>query len=480
MIKFNDDNIYVGYIKELLHSFNLPTCKVKKDNSKFVVGEFYIDKDREEVRKVLAVDSDNSITDSERICDYKFNDEILNVTKHLEIRNNYYDSYTHNYLGNYLRFLRDYLDLDLMQMYNCFSNESPAIINVDVRDIRVPDENVVYSVSSKDDYNIFMISVKPDTTYTLSLEYLNVFNMFCGFYSNNKYIAMIDTPPDSLDSIEAKTFKTIGRGCTFNNPVTIHIPALDTDEELRQESNLKLFICLPNTYIDNIVLLEGDYTKNSKLILTENGERLGNALFEHRPGAVYQQDGYWYFNDINTEKVDTLDVTSCEYIPSLHKFVITFSDDSVWTSPVVDIVGNYDFTTRNQLMEFQTHAKYMLADRLVEYLSNNVITHIDEIVANIKRVQILLAAYDTKFKSSQYGKWSIDINKWIYRYISTHGNNGDLTYRDIYRDVLCFVDKDIESVLISIKKSIIEKEDKSEIEKKALRVLSALGGVYAE
>ena len=478
MIKFNDDNIYVGYIKELLHSFNLPMCKVKKDNSKFTVGELYLDKELEQVRRVTAVDSFN-ITASERVCDYKFNDEILNITKHLEIRNTYYDSYTHNYLGNYLRFLRDYLDLNLMQMYNCFSNESPANLNINVRDIRITEDEVCYQVTSNGDFNIFMISVKPDTTYTLSLEYLNVFNMFCGFYSNNKYIEMRDTPPDSVNSLEAKTFKTIGRGCTFNNPVTIHIPALDTEEEIRQESNLKLFICLPNTYIDNIVILEGDYTKNTQLILTPNGERLANAFFEHRPGAVYQQDGYWWFDAINTEKVDTLEVTSCEYIPDSQRFFITFSDDSTWTSPIVSMIGNYDYTTRNQLMEFQTHVKYLLADRLVEYLSENVISHVDEIVANIKRVQILLAAYDPDFKDGQYGKWSKDINKWIYKYISTHGNSGDLTYRDIYRDTLCYIDKDIESVLMGIKKSIVEKEVKSDREKKALKVLDALGGVYA-
>ena len=54
-----------------------------------------------------------------------------------------------------------------------------------------------------------------------------------------------------------------------------------------------------------------------------------------------------------------------------------------------------------------------------------------------------------------------------------------MTYRDIYRDVLCFVDKDIESVLVRIKKSIVENENKTDREKKALKLLDALGGIYA-
>ena len=479
MIKFNDDNIYVGYIKELLHSFNLPTCKVKKDSSKFILGEYYIDKELEQVRVVTQLSSSGEVVESQRVCDYKFNDKILNLTKNLEIRNTYYDSYTHNYLGNYLRFLRDYLDLDLMQMYNCFSNESPKNLNIEIVDIK--NSNFVYPVSSKSDYNIFMISVKPNTTYTLLLEYQNAFNIFCGFYSNNKYIEMVNTPPDSVNSLEAKTFKTISSGCAFNKPILVNIPQLTSEEEIRQEDNLKLFICLPNTYIDNIVILEGDYIKNSQTIITESGKRLGNVFFEHIPGAVYQNNDThtWFFNDIDTHKADTLSANACEYNPNMHNYVITFADGSTWTSPNVDVVGNYDFITKNQLMEFSTSTKYLLADRLVEYLSDNVITHIDEIVENIKRVQVLIAGYDKDFNSSQYGKWDIDINKWIYKYISTHGNTGDLTYRDIYRDVLCFVDKDIESVLVRIKKSIVENENKTDREKKALKLLDALGGIYA-
>lgn len=480
MIKYNDDNIYVGYIKELLHSFNLPTCKVKKDNSKFYEGEFYIDRESEEVRKVISVDNSGNLLDSIRVRDYKFNDEILNVTKHLEIRNNYYDSYTHNYLGGYLRFLRDYLDLDLMSMYNCFSNESPENIDIRVRNINdTSEKGSYYVVSTADSYNMFMISVKPDTTYTLALEYLNTFNVFCGFYSYNKYITLLDEEPSQMNSVEARTFKTYGSGSQFNKPILIHTPALTTQAELKQEKNLKLFICLPNSFTDNIVLLEGDYTKNAEILVTENGEVLGNKLFEHIPGAVYEQDGYWYFNAINTQKPDSVASTGCVYNEANHRYIISFEDGSTWTSPYVDTVGNYDFITKNQLLEFQTHVKYLLADRLLEYLSENVITHVDEIVSNIKRVQALISGYDASFKGGYYGKWSKEINKWIYKYISTHGNTGDLTFRDIYRDVLCFVDKDIESVLISIKKSIIEKEVKTDREEKALKLLDSLGGIYA-
>ena len=57
---------------------------------------------------------------------------------------------------------------------------------------------------------------------------------------------------------------------------------------------------------------------------------------------------------------------------------------------------------RNQLLEFQTHTKYLLADRLQEYLSDNVITHVDEIINNIKRVQILLSGLDSDIGDLKY------------------------------------------------------------------------------
>ena len=92
MITFNDSSIIVGYIKELLYSFNLPQISVPELKHNFP--------------------------------SYTLDDYIPNITTNLKLENNIYDTYTHEYLGNYLRFIKDYSGINLMSLYNCFSNKS--------------------------------------------------------------------------------------------------------------------------------------------------------------------------------------------------------------------------------------------------------------------------------------------------------------------------------------------------------------------
>lgn len=140
MFKFNNNHIATGYIKQLLASFNLPTYKV-------YTREFEQYKDAhgvEDPRIAASVPKDGN-TYPDHMCyvnyikdglvqrydglnwiptqyHYHYNKKELNKTKNLKIRNNLYDSYTHEYLGEYLRFQRDYNNLDLMPLYNCFSD----------------------------------------------------------------------------------------------------------------------------------------------------------------------------------------------------------------------------------------------------------------------------------------------------------------------------------------------------------------------
>ena len=179
MIRLNENTVEVGYIKQLLHSFNLPTCKIgdklptanNTKNGDNIIFQNYLYSN--------GVDKDNnSIFSKTR---YKMNDFIPNLTKKLELQNNIYDFYTHKYLGDYLRFLRDYKHIDLMSMYNCCSYESPqlftilgkAIYNVkeEIEDEPLTtDSSIISYISSTAEYVTFAFPVKFNKKYTIGLD----------------------------------------------------------------------------------------------------------------------------------------------------------------------------------------------------------------------------------------------------------------------------------------------------------------------
>jgi hypothetical protein len=151
MKKFNTSDLFTGYLKQLLHDFNLPKIKVytKKHRE-------YFNKHKEESPEIFSTSQNTELNVryfpylkdgqiQEYINNtwynistkvkaapkfYTYGQKILNYTKNLKINSNVYDSYTHEYLGDYLRFQRDYYGLNLMSLYNCFSNRACDKLNL--------------------------------------------------------------------------------------------------------------------------------------------------------------------------------------------------------------------------------------------------------------------------------------------------------------------------------------------------------------
>jgi hypothetical protein len=151
MKKFNNSDLFTGYLKQLLHDFNLPKIKVYTKQHEDYFKKHGVESP--EILSTLELSFNNTnqnvryfpyIKDGEiqeyvnnkwqnirenelnpvALYKYTYGDKILNYTKNLKINSNTYDSYTHEYLGDYLRFHRDFLNLNLMPLYNCFSNKS--------------------------------------------------------------------------------------------------------------------------------------------------------------------------------------------------------------------------------------------------------------------------------------------------------------------------------------------------------------------
>lgn len=245
MLEFNSRDIIVGYIKQLLISINLPCCKIFKNEQecdKYFSNISNLKRSRKisfnedivviilnyESQKDYFIKIDLTTKKKEKLLQYRYNHFYPNLTKTIKIENDIYDTYTHTYLGDYLRFIRDYYNINLMSMYNCFANQTEVVNN----------------------FKFFVIPIKYGTTYTL-------------FYS-------YDRPIEYNFLTDINDIQDV----FFNQPSTLTIskrnsssfPTITTNYahniiEYAKEKDLKLILKVPLHSDFPIVVLEGDYSK---------------------------------------------------------------------------------------------------------------------------------------------------------------------------------------------------------------------------
>ena len=389
MLKYNDNNIYSGYIKQLLASFNLPQCQIgKKDFYRNADEGIYQSQHYIENNSLYFYDAKEE--KSKRISSYKEDDKILNITKNLEIRSNIYDSYTHEYLGDYLRYIRDYKHVDLMSMYNCFSNT--------VANVNIYKKDSLEFVSSNDNYTVFAIPVKFKQNYTIAIDWHGNIEICCGFYQNGKrFDSKLYTPVGEF-VFEELTHTTYSN-TRFRDPILYDKLMNLTSLDYSNEKCLKMFLKIPNSCKSTIVVLEGDYRRDARLLLENKKQVLANKSVLYYP----EIDG-----QLSNELYDSNTASSI-----------------------------FDYRTKLQLLQCNSGEMYLLADRLVEYLSNQVVSPLDTVIDDIRRLQKkIYKEYGVEFDI--YGIWDENQRKVIYQYIVKYG------LQNKYNDLLAYLDKDIE------------------------------------
>lgn len=399
MLDFNSRNIIVGYIKQLLYTFNLPCCKVFKNESE--CDTYFTSTTRNIIKynnniiviikkykdgKDYFVSVDLSNNKKTIIAQYRYNHPYINLTKTLKLQNNIYDDYTHRYLGNYLRFIRDYFDINLMSLYNCYDNTSEVI----------------------NDYKYYTIPVKYNKEYTLFYEAKGIQKFPYIFTTNLKNLEsqFISTEKNKVDvNILNKKNKL---------QTVITTPQAQTTRELFDENNLKMVIKVPLLNEFPLVILEGNYS----------GYNTTEELYNPGTKGVKKQN--WLC--INYEKDD-----NDNYI-----------NEKDYYTEFKDNIKTYNFQLVNTLKLSKNN--YPFSDRLIEYLIGNVITDLDPISKNIidakKKLQYRYLAKDKADIKKQRGTFTImDRFKMLD---AIHKNKKALINRE---DLLGYVDKDVESVL---------------------------------
>ena len=336
---------------------------------------------------------------------YAYNLKIRNYTKNLKIQNNVYDSYTHEYLGDYLRFQRDYRNINLMPLYNCFSNTLCPRLDISFDMVEDVIDSVTNKVTKKGyvakfdtretNYKIYMIPIKLFQKYTIAIDCFTDVEVCCGFYGKYQYGSAYDT-------IAEDTYRCFN-SMLFNKPVLYDPTAglkkyLDPRHPLeiaQHETDLKLFIKLPISNKSSIVILEGDYT-------------------EYTPSTIIKR---------SPAKDD-------DFIVVNNHTHVNFDGD---------LDENIEhLVTPLQLLAQNTGISYPFADRLIEYLVGNAVTPVDDISDNIKRAKKVINAKTNALRDDG-GVWEKIMQLILYNYAS---NNFNVR---INHDILGYVDKDTES-----------------------------------
>lgn len=513
MLEFNNNHIFTGYIKQLLASFNLPTFRIyTKENEKyfdahneekdiietilltstlkddpndhkFIYNDHvrYVPYIKNDLIQEYIVDCDQSgnigngrwitkglnfakksVNVFSHLHHYEYNMYIPNYTRHLEIKNNIYDSYTHEYLGNYLRFKRDYSGLDLMPLYNCFSNRLCTNCDIKIKDIKelqetekekFDDYTTVSSFNATDTrYKIYMLPVKLFKDYTIAIDSDAPVELCCAVYG--KY----QDSRHKFQTIPTLTYQRFGT-MYFGQPIVytklseikkllnslsatsdsisnITTKNIIQTELAQNEGDLKLFIKVPFNNKSTITILEGNYIGWGDSIFDASGEVRDVPVDKDEPlgltkKQVFSTPAKFYINHTITNfegAIDPLDINK--------RVGITEDDD-------------FNLITTLQLLKFNTGISYPFADRLIEYLTGNAITNEDYIADNIERLQKVIGmnGLDSKptYKSKFTGTWENLYRPVLYSYINDP-TNVDTWNSTINHDIFGYVDKDVEKL----------------------------------
>ena len=390
---FNQETNTSSFIKALLSKSNIPMIDFIDIGSKVIKNNLYIhDGMIVKAKETETLTADNINGILIKIKPYSFGDKVNGITTSFTSPISYYDSDTHKYLGEYLRAIKGYYGLNLLPFYNCFNNKYSS----DFYLTSTGNQLKLNIEATPDRYKILLVPVKFNRTYTIAIDSQESVIITPLFYGN-KGLASGTVITDLADEllVKGKTYDSL----SFKSPVTFDTNEFDTDKMdsyYSYEKFLYLAIQLSESVSSNIVVLEGDYTHT----------------------------------DIWDKQVNNLDPNTKDYL------------DNILISPL-------------SLLQMPGSEVIAFSDRLIEYLTQNVITDVDDISENITRTQAYCSSIICKQKNgSQYtlpytkGIWDDSLRLFIYDLMKQAKNNlhTPLTATG-YLDITGFVDKDSETII---------------------------------
>lgn len=441
--KFFTDTLEGKFVKALLRNTPLPIYPSVARGDYLVHGSLYIY--RNNIIKCMntGVLSNNYSV----VAPYSFGEFNPQFTEKYVSKYNYYDSETHEYLGNYLRLYRDVYGIDLMPFYNCFSYKFADGVSL----IKSSDNPKGYIIGKNSAFKVAAIPIKFDKTYTIAIDSTSEILLKSFLYGPMGLLEKSQIGGDSyyatddLDNckVDYKISYTSNNGSTtnyspislqtssFKNLITysINLNTTAINEPLKVclkslEKYLYLFIRLPYNNTSSIAVLEGDYSNDSNYNIIynlENVPRVVDSII--KSGQL--SSGAFLRSNLSNENV------------GINGFNTTVR--------LLDKMSNNDLNraliSKLSLLQINTHATYAFSDRLIEYLLLNVVDSNDEITENIIAAQKFTSISNRA--DSPIGEWSNALRYKLFRNYMDKENVSKL-------DINGFIDKNIEKYVVKI------------------------------
>ena len=297
MQKFDVNNLEFQYIQALLYDTFIPTIPVfSYVPTKEELKEMY-EKDSYTSMCIIPsyVISFNKEGEIQQRTPYEFGKFYPGITTNFINVQNYYNSSLHEALGNYLRAYRDYYQIDLMPLYNCFPNRYINTFSLPIK--YKTDETDVYHIPHgvtppNSRTTIAVIPVRNNCTYQIAYDSRGaaLTAQYCYLKGNELLVCpspnVLQDVVDPMPSLKIQTSWEAPQTITVNINGSSEKP-FDPVHSRASDKYLYLLIELPTDNPSSLVVLERfsdyDYCLHPQLLKTNTYSQVAfsDKLFQY-------------------------------------------------------------------------------------------------------------------------------------------------------------------------------------------------------
>ena len=500
MQQFNKVSLYSNVIKNLLATTYLPLIRSVREGDYICEGRFYVFKcEFVKCTKSGFVGSKGFI-DTDKIANWTSLREFHFGEKDDKLSTNYisncegYDYRTHERLGQYLRNLRDMYGLNLLPMYNCFSNqplENHIIKPKKIEHTSTYKNTKIYKIPIKfnQDYTICIENLGKTTIAPAFLRYNNLVKQNNTQYGNgiditNQYISL-----HAYDNIHNYVNTSFGKPIKVrfdNYPHTKNLEVLN-NTPVQKEEEVQSFVSGETTVeFDSVVygsiylLDENDEQVdnedgNQPAILGENKTIIQESFKEGKSASDVVKIVYTYIpytrNKVSYEITNEMcsqfaDVENTLYmliqVPKVfnQNIVVLEGDyteleaqkivDGMYVDKLPDFLYDKYYIHDLNLMTTTTEQILPFSPLLVEYLLWNVMCTLDTINNDFDRLSIDLTALRSMIPNIDDIEITLNLpNFWVSRYRQIISDFISHNSTNIVQDNLGYATKDVEAFIYS-------------------------------